>query len=134
MPRISTGVEGGAVVDGVAAIVEHGADFAVHVADDEVVAVPQRAVLDQHGRHWTAAAIELGFEHHAGCGALGSRLQLLQVGDQADHFHQQIKVGLLLCGNVHENCLAAPLFRNQAAIGELLLHAFGQCASACRSC
>ncbi len=50
----------------------------------------------------------------------------MQVGNQADHFHQQVEIGFLLGGNIHKNCFAAPLFRDQAAIGELLLHALGQ--------
>ena len=109
----------------VAAIVEHGANFSVHVADDEIVAGAQCAVLHQHGGDRAASAIEFGFEHNAGCRTIGGRLQFLQVGDEADHFHQQIEVGLLLGGNIDENRLAAPLFRHQAAIGELLLHAIG---------
>ena len=51
--------------DRLAAIVEHGADFAEHRAADEVVADAQRAVAHQDGGHRTAAAVELGFEHGA---------------------------------------------------------------------
>ena len=86
----------------------------------------ERAVLDQHGGHRSASAIELRFEHHAGGSAFRSGLELCKIGDQADHFHQQIEVGFLLRGNVDEDRLAAPVFRHQAAIGELLLHALGQ--------
>ena len=48
-----------------------------------------------------------------------------QVGDQADHFHQQVEIGLLLRRNIDEHGAAAPVFRHQAAIGQLLLHALG---------
>ena len=75
--------------------------------------------------HRTASAIELGFEHHADGGTLGIGLQLLQVGNQADHFHQQVEIGLLLGRDIDEHRVAAPVFRHQAAIGELLLHAIG---------
>ena len=117
-----------------AAIVEHGADFAVDVAHHKVVAGMQRAVLHQHRGHRSAAAIEFRFQHYAGRGALRSRFQLLQVRDQADHFHQQIEIRFLLRGNVDEHRLAAPFFRHQAAIGELLLHALGHARPAYRSC
>ena len=47
------------------AIVKHGADLAEGVADDVAVVELQCAVLDQHGSHRAAAAIELGFQHRA---------------------------------------------------------------------
>ena len=109
------------------AIVEHGANFAVDVAHHKVVAGNERAVLHQHRGHRSAAAIEFRFEHHARRSALRSRLQLRQIRDQADHFHQQVQIRFLLRRNVDEDRLAAPLFRHQAAIGELLLHAVGHC-------
>ena len=108
-----------------AAIVEHGAHFSVDVAHDKIVAGVERAVLHQHRGHRAAAAIQFGFEHHAGRRTLRRRLQFPQIGDQADHFHQQIQIRFLLGRNVDENGVAAPLFRHQAAIGELLLHAVG---------
>ena len=107
------------------AIVEHGANFAEYVAYDEVVAGSKRAVLHQHGGHGSAAAIEFRFEHYACCGALRSRLEFGEIGDQADHFHQQVQIRFLLRRNVDEDRLAAPFFGHEAAIGELLLHAVG---------
>ena len=86
----------------------------------------QGAVLHQHGGHRAASAIEFGFEHHAGCRTIRSRLQFLQIGHQADHFHQQIQIGFLLRGDIDEHRGAAPVFRHQSAIGQLLLHAIGQ--------
>ena len=121
MPRISTGVEGGADFKLVAAIVKHGAHFAVHIAHYKVVAVAQGAVLHQQRRHWSAPAIQLGFEDHAGCRTIRGRLQFLQVGHQADHFHQQVQVGFLLGRDIHEYRGPAPVFRHQAAVGQLLL-------------
>jgi hypothetical protein len=50
----------------------------------------------------------------------------LKIGNQADHFEQQIQIGFLFRRNIDENRLAAPIFRHQSAIGELLLHAIRQ--------
>ena len=108
---------------GSAAIVEHGAHFAEDVADDEVVARLQGSVLHQHRRHRTASAIQFGFEHRTGGRTIGHGLQVLQVGNQADHFHQQVEIGLLLGRNIDEDRAAAPVFGHQAAIGQLLLDA-----------
>ena len=55
-------------LDRPAAIVDQRAHSADDRAGDEVVADVQRAVLHEHRRHRTAAAIELGFEHRAGGG------------------------------------------------------------------
>ena len=109
----------------VAAVIEHGADFSVDIADDEVVAVMQRAVLNEHGGDGAAPAIEFRFQHDAAGGALGRGFEFLEIGDEADHFHQQVEVGFLLRRNVDEDSRTAPVFRHQAAIGELLLHAIG---------
>ena len=125
MPRISTGVEGGAVSSNVSAIVKHGSNLAVDVAYNEIVAGVERAVLHEDGGHRAAAAIEFGFEHDARCSAFWSGLQLREIGDQADHFEQKIQIGFLFRRDVDENRFAAPVFRHQAAIGELFLHAIG---------
>ena len=118
-------MDGGASCNCAAAIVEHGADFSVHVADDKVVAGMQRAVLNENGGDGAASAIEFCFEDDAAGGTFGRGFQFLQIGDEADHFHQQIEIGFLLGRDVDENGRAAPVFRHQAAIGELLLHAIG---------
>ena len=51
------------------------------------------------------------------------------VGDQADHFEQQVEIDALLGGDFDEDraflARAGPLFGNQAAVGELLLDAIG---------
>jgi hypothetical protein len=66
------------------------------------------------------------FEHHTCGSAFRGRLQLLQVGHQDNHFHQQVQIRFLFCGDVDEYRLAAPLLGHQAAIGELLLDAIRQ--------
>ena len=91
-PSTSTGVDGSASRNGVAAVVEHGADLAEHRAADEVVADAQRAVAHQHGGHRAAAAVELGFEHRADGRTRRVGLQVLHVGHQQNHFEQQIEI------------------------------------------
>ena len=54
----------------------------------------QRAVAHQHGRHRTASAIELRFEHRADRRTIRVGLQILHVGDQQNHFEQQVEIGL----------------------------------------
>src|SRR5205823_6608219 len=56
--------------DGFALVVDQRADAAHFGAGHDDVADPQRAALNQHGRHRTAATIELGFDHGAFGGAL----------------------------------------------------------------
>ena len=53
------------LVDGLALVVDEGANAAPFGAGDDDVADPQRAALDQHGRDRAAAAVELGFDHGA---------------------------------------------------------------------
>ena len=108
------------------AIVKHGANFAVDVAHHKVIAGSQRAVLHQHCGHRSAAAVELGFEHHTSSGALRRSFELAQVGDQGNHFHQQVQIGFLFRRHIYEHRLATPIFRHQPAIGELLFHAVRQ--------
>ena len=65
------------LVDGVAVLVEHGADAAERVAGDDRVADAQRAALDEHGRHRTAAAVEVRLD--------GDTLRVLvRVGPQVE--------------------------------------------------
>ena len=108
------------------AIVKHGAHFAVDVADDEVVAGTQRTILHEHSRYGAATAIEFGFEDHATRAAVRRSLQLFQISDQTNHFHQQVQVRFLFRRDVHKDSAAAPFFRYQSPVCELLLHAIRQ--------
>ena len=49
----------------------------------------------------------------------------MKIRNQANHFEQQVEIGFLLRRNVDENRRAAPIFRHQPAIGELLLDPLG---------
>ena len=63
----------------------------------------------------------LRFEHRAHAGPRRIGFQILHVRDQQNHFEQQIEIRLGLRRNRHHDGVAAPIFRQQAAIGELLL-------------
>ena len=116
----------GRLLDRAAVIVKHGPNLAKHGADNKGVAAAQGSILHQHGGHRPPPPVEPGFQHHppsreSGCGA-----QLLQVGNQQNHFQELLQVGLLFGRHFYHYRLATPVFRHQAAVGELLLHALGQ--------
>src|SRR5436309_8386185 len=54
-------------------------------ADHDGVALPQGAVLDEHGGHGAAAAVEPALDDHALGGAVGIGLQLEDLGLQRGH-------------------------------------------------
>ena len=116
---------GTGLVQRAAAIVEHGANLAEDVADDKVFAGVQGSVVDQHGSHRAASAIQLGFQHGAGGEALGRCLELLHVRHQADHLHELVEIGVLLRRNIDEDGVAAPVFGQQSTVGQLLLDPVG---------
>jgi hypothetical protein len=53
--------------DGFTLIVDQRTDLAPLFADDEDVALAERAVLHQHRRDRTAAHVELGLDHRTAC-------------------------------------------------------------------
>ena len=58
-------------------------------------------------------------------GRRGIGLEILQIGHQENHLQQQIQIRFHLGGYGHHNRIAAPVFGQQAAVGELLLDALG---------
>jgi hypothetical protein len=66
-----------------AVVVVEGADLARHRARDDGVADPQRAVLDEDGRHRPAPLSRRAFQNVPTAGFLGFGLELLQVGHRA---------------------------------------------------
>ena len=58
-------------------------------------------------------------------GPAGIGLEVLHVGHQQNHFEQQVEVLLGLGRDRHHDRVAAPVFGQQAAVGELLLDALG---------
>ena len=91
-------------------VVEHGANFSEDIADHEIIARVQGTVLHQNRSDGTATAIELGLQHRAGCRTIGNCLQVLQIGNEADHFQQQIEIRFLLSGNVYKHGITTPVF------------------------
>ena len=63
--------------------------------------------------------------HGAHGGTVGIGLQVLQVGHQQNHLEQQIEALVGAGRNRHHHRVAAPILRQQAAVGELLLDALG---------
>ena len=106
-------------------VVEQRAHAPEHRADQEVVADPQRAVLNDHRGHGSLTAIELGFEHGARGQPIRVGLELAQIRNEQHHLQKLIDVLALDRGDVDEDRVAAPLLRHQAAIGELLLDPVG---------
>src|SRR5438309_1557363 len=111
--------------DGAAAIVEHGADLAEGVADDVAVAGAEGSVLHEDRGYGAAAAIELGFDDGAYGGTVGLGFLLVDVGDEADHLFEPVKVDVLLRGDLDELGVAAQVGWLQAARGELVDDARG---------
>ena len=56
-------------------------------------------------------------------GRLGIGLEILQIGHQQDHLEQQVEILLHLGRDRNHDGVAAPIFGQQAAVGELLLDA-----------
>ena len=73
---ISTGIDGPAAGDRLAAVVAHGAHAAAGLARHDGVADVERAALDQHGRDHAAAEVDLGLDDHAAGRRVGVRLEL----------------------------------------------------------
>ena len=113
-------------------VVQHGAHPAPLGAGDHDVALPQRALLHQHRRHRTAAAVQPAFDHRAFGGALRIGLQVEDFRLQRDRLGQLVEAGLLGRGNLHVLRLAAHLLDHDlvaeqfladaAGIGVLLVH------------
>jgi hypothetical protein len=97
-------------------VVEQRADLAIHRAGDEQVPFVERAVLNEDGRHWTAATIELRLEHGALRHALGVGLHVGNVGDEQQHLEQLIEVLLLPRGHFDRDGRSAPFFRHQSEV------------------
>ena len=67
-------------------------------------------------------------------GTRGIGPQVLHFGDQQDHFEQLSRFCLRLGRDGDHDDVAAPVFGEQAAVGQLLLDALGLRRRACRSC
>ena len=81
----------------------------------------------QHRGHGAASPIQLSFQNYPGGRTIRCGLEFLQVSHQADHFHEQVQIRLLLGRNIHEHRSSTPVFRHQAAVRQLLLYPIRQC-------
>src|SRR5207248_7861850 len=82
-----------------AAIVLHGAHLAEYGAADEEVTHCQRSVAHQHGGYRTASAVELGLDHSAHGRPARVGFEVLQVGNEENHFEEQREIFLRPCGH-----------------------------------
>ena len=86
--------------DLISVLVIHRPDFAVHGSDDEVVADPQRPVLDENGCDVTVSSVELGLQHRAHRREVRVGLELPHVRDQQDQLQQSGQIRLLFRRNL----------------------------------
>ena len=108
------------LLDVVAVLVEHGPDPAVGRTGHDRVADPQRAALDQHGRHRATTAVEVRLDHEALRVLRGVGPQVERgVGGQDDRLEQRLEVELGLGRDVDEHGVAAVLLGDQAVLGQL---------------
>ncbi len=94
-PSTSTGMAGGASVEGHALVVDQRANAApVRTGDDEI-ADPQRAALHEHGGDRAAAAVEPRLDDRAFGAARGIGDEVEQLGLERDRLEQLVEVDLL---------------------------------------
>ena len=95
-PEDLDGIRGPGRLDLLAGGIDERADAAGVRADDDGVALVQRSVLDEHGGHRAAAAIEPALDDDAlgGAGRVGLELEDLRL--QRRHLEQLVDAGALL--------------------------------------
>jgi hypothetical protein len=85
----------------------------------------QRAFLHQNGCDRAATAVETRLDDRALRVPSRVRLQLEDVGLEEEHLEQLRDSLLRLRRDRHDDRVAAPLFRGEPVVAELLLHALG---------
>ena len=88
----------------------------------------QRAVLYQNGCDRAAALVELGLDDRTLGLTVGVCLEVRDFGGQQDHFEQVFNALAILCRDVADDGVAAPLLGHELILGQLLEHALGVCA------
>src|SRR5512146_1177083 len=109
-------------IDRHAAIVHQGADAAPFAAGNEDVSDLERAALDEHRCHRTAAALELSLNDAAFGGAGGIRLQIEDFRLQEDGFFKLLEIDLLGRGNLDVEHVAAQLLDHDLVLQQVLPH------------
>ena len=133
-PRTTTAEDGPAFVSALAVLVLERPDLAERLADDDHVADPERAGLDDRGRDGAAVLVELGLDDRADGRPLRVRLELLEVGDEQDHLDQLVEPDAGPRRDGHERRVAAVLLDDDAGLGQLGLHPVRVRNRPCRSC
>ena len=112
--------------DGLALVAQHGADLARVLARDEQVAELERALLDEDRRDRAARAIEARLDDVA----LGRPCSGWPCSSSTSACSASISSSLstpsfVFAETLHEDRVAAPLFRDEAVLGELVADAVG---------
>ena len=108
-----------------ALIIQHGAHPAPFGTGHHNVTLLQRALLHQHRRHRTPAAIELAFNDGAFRSTVRIGAQIQDFRLQRNRFQQLIQIDLLGCRNLDFLGFAAQAFHHDFVLQQFLLHAFG---------
>ena len=107
-----------------APVVDHGPDLAVGSAGQDAVPNMQGAPVNQHSGYRASALIQFGFDHSTVSRQFGVGLQFQHISYQQNHFQNIGNTGLLTGRNGNHNGVAAPGFRNQPVLGQLLHNEF----------
>ena len=89
-------------------VVGHCPHLAIGGSGQNRIANPERAVLDQYGRHRPFAFIQFRFHNGSDRRSIRIGLQILNLGDQQYHFQQFTDPGFLHCGYRNHDRIAAP--------------------------
>ena len=113
-------------LDGIAGIVQHGANATERVSGHDGVSLTQSSALDQDGGHRTTAAVQVRFDRHTLGVLMGVRLQLQRrVGGQQHRFKERFHAHPLQRGDIHEHRVAAKILGNKPVLGQLAAHLRG---------
>mmetsp|Transcript_41458 Transcript_41458/g.123861 ORF Transcript_41458/g.123861 Transcript_41458/m.123861 type:complete len:441 (+) Transcript_41458:1771-3093(+) len=122
-PRKLQRRRGACLVDGLPQVVDHRPDLPVATACRDDVAHAQSASLDQQAGDRALAAVKVRLDDSARSRLFGVGRKALALSHQAQHLHQVLDAGALLCRHVHHGRVPAPLLRYQIQLQQLLLYA-----------
>ena len=106
-----------------APMVEHRPDPSVSLADDDVVAGPQRAIFHQECRQGTPRPVQLPLDYRPGGRTLGIGAQILHFCDQQYRLQQTVEPYLLSRRHRDADYVSPPILWHQTEIGKMLLDA-----------
>src|SRR5215212_8498762 len=114
------GLRGEGLLHRLGVLVEQCPDAAVRRTGDDRVTNAERAALHQHGRHRTAATVQVRLDDQTLGGLPRVRAQVeRRIGSQHDRLEQLVEVQLGLGRDIDEHGVAAVLLGHQAVLGEL---------------